>query len=281
MVLTRHRTDDKYSVIASMTKPREDEAVIDRDTAAAWDTLRGRYPEAMGSPAQIALALIQTVAQAVGAAPDSLAPQPAEASPPASENAVTHPRPGAVVETTDLPVDQVLAALSLLRWLRAELDTWEPLLIAAARELGTSWAHLAPALGVASRQAAERRYLRMRVPELPLAAGTREARVDAERDRRAGQRAVSQWARDNGAELRQLAGQITALTNLHADARRSVDLLHRGLGQTDPATLVALLADTQQHLGDHPTLADQVDDMTHNADRVRRTAQQQRHQPRR
>jgi hypothetical protein len=104
--------------------------------------------------------------------------------------------------------------------------------------------------------------------------------VDAERDRRAGQRAISQWARDNGADLRQLAGQITALTNLDADARRSVDLLHRGLGQADPATLVQLLADTQRHLAEHPALAERVDDLTHDVDRIRRAAQQRRRRPR-
>ena len=62
----------------------------------------------------------------------------------------------------DLSAGQVLSALVLLRRLRDELAGWEPQLIAAARDLGTSWAELAPALGVASRQAAERRYLRLR-----------------------------------------------------------------------------------------------------------------------
>lgn len=264
-----------------------DEVVADRRTAAARGSLRGRYPEAAGSPAQVALALIQIVARAVGAPTASLAPQPAEPVPPAGDTAVADtpapaPAPGTASATEDPPVDHVLAALILLRWLGVELDSWEPQLIAAARQRGASWADLAPALGVASRQAAERRYLRMRVPEQPPAAGsTREARVDAERDRRAGQRAVSQWARDNGADLRQLAGQITALTNLDADARRSVDLLHRGLGQADPATLVQLLADTQRHLAGHPALADRIDDVTHNADQIRRTAQQQRRRSRR
>jgi hypothetical protein len=256
--------------------------VTDPRSAAARDSLRGRYPEAVGSPAQVALALIQIVAHAVGTAPDTLAPQPGEPPPPVGDTADTHRGPDAAPATADPPVDHVLAALSLLRWLGAELDTWEPQLIAAARERGASWADLAPALGVASRQAAERRYLRMRIPEQPLAAGnTREARVEAERDRRAGQRAVSQWARDNGADLRQLAGQITALTNLDADARRSVDLLHHGLGQADPAGLVQLLADTQRHLAEHPALAGRVDDVTHDADRVRHNAQQQRRRPHR
>jgi hypothetical protein len=257
--------------------------VTDRRTAAARDTLRGRYPEAGGSPAQLALGLIQIVARAVGAPPAGLSRQPAEPVRPAGDTEVADSAPGteAASTITDPPVDHVLAALILLRWLGAELGSWEPQLIDAARERGASWAELAPALGVASRQAAERRYLRMRVPDQPLASGsTREARVDAERDRRAGQRAVSQWARDNGADLRQLAGQITALTDLDADARRSVDRLYRGLGQADPATLVQLLADTQPNLAGHPALAERVDDVTQDADRVRRTAQQQRRRPR-
>ncbi|WP_130445308.1 hypothetical protein [Kribbella rubisoli] len=45
--------------------------------------------------------------------------------------------------------------------MREWLAAWEPLLIGAAREQGVSWAELAPALGVASRQAAERRHLRL------------------------------------------------------------------------------------------------------------------------
>jgi len=57
---------------------------------------------------------------------------------------------------------RILAALAGLRHLRDQLDEWEPLLIGAARANGASWAELAPALGVASRQAAERRYLRLR-----------------------------------------------------------------------------------------------------------------------
>src|ERR1700743_2923826 len=55
----------------------------------------------------------------------------------------------------------LLQALVMLRDLRAELSAWEPELITAAREAGVSWALLAPALGVTSRQAAERGYLRL------------------------------------------------------------------------------------------------------------------------
>jgi hypothetical protein len=236
--------------------------VTDRRAMAARNSLYGSYPEATGSAAQVALGLIQTVARAVGAPPASLGPEPGEQ----------------ITPTLDPAVEHVLAALTLLHWLDAELDAWQPHLIAAARERGASWADLAPALGVASRQAAERRYLRMRVPDQQdTPTTTREERVDAERDRRAAQRAVSQWARDNSADLRRLAGQITALTDLDPDGQASADLLHQALGQADPATLVPLLADTRRHLlAEHPALADRVSTMTHHADRVRRTVQRRR-----
>src|SRR3954454_3421946 len=106
--------------------------------------------------------------------------------------------------------EQLLAALAVLRLLREELAAWEPELITAARAAGASWVALAPALGVASRQAAERRYLRLRPSDTGEATG--EARVRAERDRRAGDRAVAGWARENSATLRELAGQVSAAT---------------------------------------------------------------------
>ena len=81
-------------------------------------------------------------------------------------------------------VQEALAALMLLRHLREEFAAWEPRLIAAARASGGSWIQLAPALGVASRQAAERRYLRLRPDEHGVA---RTHRVNAvTRDRRRG-----------------------------------------------------------------------------------------------
>jgi hypothetical protein len=120
------------------------------------------------------------------------------------------------------PADLV-AALTALRHLRQEMADWEPELITAARDQNVSWATLAPALGVTSRQAAERRYLRLR----PAATGeqTGEDRVRAERDKRAGDRAVAAWARANAAVLRQLAGQISALRGLPERAQHHVELV--------------------------------------------------------
>ncbi|MEV6329249.1 type III effector protein [Streptomyces sp. NPDC051909] len=132
--------------------------------------------------------------------------------------------------------EEAIAALLLLRELREQLAGWEPGLIEVARDAGASWADLAQPLGVTSRQAAERRYLRVR-PGRPGA--TREERVQATRDRRAADRTVTGWARDNAADLRQLAGQITALDALPAALRRD---LSQALADSDPARLLEPLA---------------------------------------
>lgn len=153
----------------------------------------------------------------------------------------------------DADPGHALAALLLLRQLRDQLASWEPGLIETARNAGASWAELAGPLGVASRQAAERRYLRVR----PGALGTTgEQRVQATRDRRAADRLQAAWARSNAAGLRQLAGQITALTDLPAADRTR---LTEALGQNDPSALLTPLADAQPHLAArHTRLAEQV-----------------------
>ncbi|WP_433274133.1 hypothetical protein ACQPZF_20905 [Actinosynnema sp. CS-041913] len=149
----------------------------------------------------------------------------------------------------------VLAALVLLRRLRAELAEWEPRLIAAAREQGTSWARLAPALGVASRQAAERRYLRLRAD----LGDTAEGRVRAERDRRAGERAVRQWALENAESLRDLGGRVAA-----------VDVVvRRALAEDDSAALVGPLAEAADRVAD-PELAAEIRSVAEAADAARR-----------
>jgi hypothetical protein len=167
--------------------------------------------------------------------------------------------------------DRLLAALAGLRVLREELAGWEPELITAARAAGASWVALAPALGVASRQAAERRYLRLQ----PSGTGekTGEARVVAERDRRAGDRAVADWARRNSVILRQLAGRVSALDGLGPAAQETADRLGAALGDDDPATLLPPLAAAQPHLADdHAGLAEQLGEISEEADRLRRDA---------
>jgi hypothetical protein len=171
-------------------------------------------------------------------------------------------------------VEEVLAALLALRQLRDRLDAWEPDLIAAARAAGASWAVLAPVLGVSSRQAAERRYLRTRRPGRDESGLTRDQRVLAERDRRAGDRAVDAWARAHGADLRQLAGQVTALGGLGADAQDSVDRVHAALGGDDLTRLMDRLVDAHRHLP--ASLADRVGALTQDSEGVRKTAERRR-----
>ncbi|MBL1086523.1 type III effector protein [Streptomyces actinomycinicus] len=156
--------------------------------------------------------------------------------------------------------EQALASLMLLRQVREELAGWETSLIETARDAGASWADLARPLGVASRQAAERRYLRGR----PGPAGTTgEQRVTAARQARAARRITATWARTHAGELRRLAGQITALTDLPAAARGPLDELHAALAHDDPADLIAPLTATRPHLAAaHPGLAARLDTLT-------------------
>ncbi|MEV6726751.1 type III effector protein [Streptomyces xanthochromogenes] len=141
--------------------------------------------------------------------------------------------------------ERALASLALLRQLREQLAGWETGLIETAREAGASWAELAHPLGVASRQAAERRYLRGR----PGFAGTTgEQRVQATRDLRAADRDAAAWARANAADLRRLAGQITAIDRLPPEARPAQAALRAALGAADVTELMVPLAGMRPYL---------------------------------
>ncbi|MGR4878246.1 type III effector protein [Streptomyces sp. LARHCF249] len=177
-------------------------------------------------------------------------------------------------DTAAPPSEHVLDTLMLLRRVRDQLADWESGLIETARDVGASWAELAAPLGVASRQAAERRYLRLR----PGGVGaTGDERVKATRDRRAANRTVSNWARDNAAELRRLAGEITSLTDLPAGADLPLGELHQALGRDDAGHLVVPLAATLPHLWEaHPDLAGRVQSLTHHTDRLREDSDHRR-----
>ena len=176
----------------------------------------------------------------------------------------------------DAAAARIIDALVVLRWVQSELAAMEPELITTARAAGVSWQALAPALGVASRQAAERRYLRLIPATAEQRGSTRDGRVRAERDRRAGHRAVARWANDNTAHLRRLAGQVTALTDLDESAAADIGRLHRALAEPDATVLPGLLAGAQRHLGAYPDLADQIDTVTADTDRIRRQTQRRR-----
>ncbi len=161
----------------------------------------------------------------------------------------------------------VLEALTRLRSLRDRLNQWEPQLIDAARADGVSWVQLAPALGVASRQAAERRYLRIK-PNTADASMNGEQRVEAARAQRAGDRAVESWAKDHAADLRLLAGQVVA----EAD-QATAERVHDALGSNDSAALLEPLADAGSQLTHgHPGLAERILAIGEQTDAVRRAS---------
>ncbi|MGW0750792.1 HSP18 transcriptional regulator [Streptomyces sp. NPDC002587] len=138
-------------------------------------------PPATPVPFLAAAAALEVINQSVKDAQQSLGKTP---KPTTSLAAGSSPHPA-------------LTALLMLREVREELASWESGLIETARGEGASWADLAGPLGVASRQAAERRYLRLRP------GSTGEERVQATRD----ERTVNAWARDNAADLRRLAAE--------------------------------------------------------------------------
>jgi len=175
--------------------------------------------------------------------------------------------------STDDP-EQAIAALLLLRQVREQLAGWEPGLIETAREAGASWADLAHPLGVSSRQAAERRYLRVRPGETGT---TKEQRVQATRDQRAADRSVAAWAQDHAATLRQLAGTITGLPGLPDTATSAIAALQAAPGDSDAARLLRPLSDAGPHLrADHPELADRVTDIGRRTHETRENEQRQR-----
>ncbi|MER8096826.1 HSP18 transcriptional regulator [Streptomyces goshikiensis] len=209
-------------------------------------------------PFLAAAAALETISQSVKEAQQAAAETPSTATPPSADSG-PHP---------------ALAALLTLREIREQLARWESALIETARDQGASWADLAGPLGVASRQAAERRYLRLR----PGTAGsTGEQRVQATRDSRAADRSVTAWARDNAADLRRLAGQVSALTDLPGGSESAMGDLNEALADNDAAHLVQPLTDTRPHLGpENSDLADRIDAMARHTDRLRRDSHSQR-----
>ncbi|MFJ1709263.1 hypothetical protein [Kitasatospora sp. NPDC088346] len=108
----------------------------------------------------------------------------------------------------------------------------------------------------------------------PEEAATGAERVKAVRDRRDAERAVTAWARDNAADLRVLAAQITAAPGLTSQARPALTALTTALGAPDPADP---LADMRPHLAAaHPDLTARLDDLTDRTDRLRHDSDQRR-----
>ncbi|HET6860595.1 MAG TPA: HSP18 transcriptional regulator [Streptomyces sp.] len=215
-------------------------------------------PPAAPVPFPAAVAALEAINQSIKDAQHPPAGVPTTTAPPTADSG---PRPA-------------LAALMMLREACEQLAGWESDLIETARKQGASWADLAGPLGVASRQAAERRYLRLR----PGTAGsTGEERVQATRDTRAADRTVTAWARTNAADLRRLAGQVTALTDLPAGAEDAVGELNTALAADDAARLVGPLTATRAHLRPEDSrLAAHIDALTRHTEQLRQDTRDRR-----
>ncbi|MCC9310096.1 hypothetical protein LN042_24015 [Kitasatospora sp. RB6PN24] len=97
------------------------------------------------------------------------------------------------------------------------------------------------------------------------------------RDRRAADRSVTAWARTHSADLRVLAAQLCALTDLAPDARPAQNAVHTALAAADAADLIPPLAAMRPHLeSGHRDLADRLDDLTRHADHLRHASNQRR-----
>jgi hypothetical protein len=178
---------------------------------------------------------------------------------------------------------EALAAVMLLRGLRTELAGWEAGLVESARAAGATWADLAPPMGVASRQAAENRYLRLRPaptapqPAITAATATGAERVKAVRDHRAAERTVAAWARTNAADLRVLAAQICALPDLAPQARPAQNAVRTALATADVADLITPLAQMRPHLGTaHHDLTTRLAELTEHTDQLRHASNRRR-----
>lgn len=88
---------------------------------------------------------------------------------------------------------------------------------------------------------------------------------------------MTAWARDNAADLRRLAGQITALTDLPEEAASAVGDLNRALADHDAARLIQPLADARPHLRPQDAdLAERIAALTRHTDRIRQNTHDQR-----
>ena len=148
--------------------------------------------------------------------------------------------------------DELLAALAGLAALRRELDEVERDLIQDARDAGVSWAGLAKALGLASRQAAEQRMLRLqgerkRDPGWARSSRARRREADIGLDdlARAADAAHRELRARTGAGPRAVLAAATLRQARQAPAGSLFDLVERALadlaGDAGPA-VVALRA---------------------------------------
>lgn len=88
---------------------------------------------------------------------------------------------------------------------------------------------------------------------------------------------MTAWARENAADLRRLAGQITAITDLPASASAAVGDLNLALADNDAALLVRPLTATRARLRPQDAgLAARIDALTRHTEQLRQDTHDQR-----
>ncbi|TGN72233.1 hypothetical protein E5083_30315 [Streptomyces bauhiniae] len=107
-------------------------------------------------------------------------------------------------EATEVPAEDLLAALTQVEAARARLDALESNLIRGARERKASWQRIADSLGLEHRQAAEARATRL---ERALS-HNRDRDVHAQRGERARRRAVDAWCAAQLPRIRETAAAL-------------------------------------------------------------------------
>ncbi|MFE9298380.1 hypothetical protein [Streptomyces niveus] len=143
-----------------------------------------------------------------------------------------------------MPVEDVLAALTMMDDDRARLDALEHDLLRAARSRDASWATVADALGLSTRQSAESRALRLERSQK----GSDSRDVAAQRADRASQRNTDAWLVAHEERIRIICEQIIDATpawphltaNPLARVHRLAAILASGAG---PAHLADRLAE--------------------------------------
>ncbi|MEU7031496.1 hypothetical protein AB0A60_32970 [Streptomyces sp. NPDC046275] len=124
----------------------------------------------------------------------------------------------------DLDESTILCGLRVVRVLRDKLLLDERRLMKAARQQRISWARIADASELKSRQAAERRYLQLRddLDDVAHDNLTQAERVEVARTRRT-RFSEFAWASSNAARITHLAARLNAVPDLQERADRSAD----------------------------------------------------------
>ncbi|MER6684651.1 hypothetical protein [Streptomyces olivaceoviridis] len=132
----------------------------------------------------------------------------------------------------------ILAALTLIRDARFDLDLLEYDLIRAARSHRTSWTKIADHLALKSRQSAETRSVRLEA----AVRGRKDRDVDRQRAERARQRNADAWCGEHAQRIQAIAHRLADVAGswpqMQADTARRL----RELAETqDPIALVERL----------------------------------------